>query len=125
MTNYDKLLIVVVAIFSLAGIYIGKSQIDSSESKYVYIEVNGEKYREIVFDENTNMSTVIDTDYGYNEVLIKDGKVIMREADCRDQICVKESGISRVGEINVCLPNRVSVEIRGLESENEIDYISH
>lgn len=125
MTNYDKILIVIVVLLSLAGIYKGKSQLDNSNSKYVYIEVNGEKYREIVFDENTDISTVIDTDYGHNEVLVKDGKVMMIESDCRDQICVEESGMSKVGEINVCLPNRVSVEIRGLENDSEIDYMSH
>ena len=125
MTNYDKILIAVVALFSLTGMYLSKNSIKSSDSKYVYIEVDGSPYKEIVFDEDTEITTAIDSKHGHNELLIKDGKVKMIDADCNDQICVKESAISEVGEVNVCLPNRTLVEIRGVDLENEVDYISH
>lgn len=125
MTNYDKILIAVVAVLSLAGIYSSKNSLESSDSKYVYIEVDGEEYKEIIFDESTDISMEIDSKYGHNELVVKDGKVKMTDADCNDQICVKEKPISEVGEINVCLPNRVLVEIRSADMESEIDYISH
>lgn len=125
MTNYDKILIAVIVLLSLMGIYMGKNNLDSGGSKYVYIELDGEPFKEIVFDENTDLNTVIDSKYGHNEIRIKNGEVSMIDADCRDQICVEESGISKVGEINICLPNRVLVEIRGLAEDSEMDYMSH
>lgn len=125
MTNYDRILIAVVVVLSLAGMYLSKNSLESGDSKYVYIEVDGKPYKEIVFDESTEITTVIDSKYGHNELMIKDGKVKMIDADCKDQICVKESAISEVGEINVCLPNRTLVEIKSADLESEIDYISH
>ena len=48
----------------------------------------------------------------HNTAVIKDGKVYMSEADCKNQICVKTGKISKRGECIVCLPNRVIIEIK-------------
>ena len=37
----------------------------------------------------------------------------MKYSDCKNQICVNTGKISRAGEIIVCLPNYVIVEIIG------------
>lgn len=57
---------------------------------------------------------------GYNEVVIKGGKVYMKAANCRDQICVKHKAISKNGESIICLPHGVYVEVAS-EEEKEID----
>ncbi|MBQ2285943.1 MAG: NusG domain II-containing protein [Clostridia bacterium] len=49
---------------------------------------------------------------GDNTVLIKDGKVKMQSAGCKNQICVRHKAISRKGESIICLPNKVIAEIR-------------
>lgn len=46
-----------------------------------------------------------------NTVVIADEKVRMSEADCKNQICVRHSTISKKGESIVCLPNRVIVTV--------------
>ena len=48
----------------------------------------------------------------HNTIRIKNGKVAVFNADCRDQICVQRGEISSVGESIVCLPNSVVVEVR-------------
>ena len=47
-----------------------------------------------------------------NTVVIKNGEVFMKEASCKNQICVKHKKISKSGESIVCLPNRVTVETK-------------
>lgn len=47
-----------------------------------------------------------------NTVLIKNGRVKMQSADCKNQICVEHKAISRRGESIICLPNKVIAEIR-------------
>ncbi|MBR3299926.1 MAG: NusG domain II-containing protein [Clostridia bacterium] len=47
----------------------------------------------------------------HNTVKIKDGKVFMKHADCKNQICVRSGEISKSGETVVCLPNKVIIEI--------------
>ena len=51
-----------------------------------------------------------------NIILIEDGMVSMGYATCPDQVCVKHKSISKNGEMIICLPNQVFVEI-----ENDID----
>ena len=48
-----------------------------------------------------------------NIVSIKDNKVYMKYSDCRNQVCVHTGEISLAGEMIVCLPNYVIVEIIG------------
>ena len=50
---------------------------------------------------------------GKNMLVIKDGYAYMTEADCPDRTCVKTGKISKTGESIVCLPNKISVVIRG------------
>jgi len=48
-----------------------------------------------------------------NIVAISGGFVYMESADCKNQICVRHSPISKSGESIICLPNRVTVRITG------------
>lgn len=125
MTNYDKLLIAIVLILSISGIYMSKTFIDNSDSKYIYIEVEGKKYKEIVFDEALNMTLDIKTRYGFNKLVIESGTVRVTEASCKDKLDVKQGEISKIGDMIVCLPNKLLIEIRGNEAEREIDYMSY
>ena len=41
---------------------------------------------------------------------IRDGQVRMIEADCPDQLCIKQGAFGADGGMIVCLPNRVVIE---------------
>ena len=45
--------------------------------------------------------------------MIEDGAARMEDADCPDQICVRQGKIRAQGETIICLPNRVVVRITG------------
>ena len=47
-----------------------------------------------------------------NTVVIKNGVVFMKNADCKNQLCVKQGRIKKTGESIICLPNRVTAEIK-------------
>ena len=47
----------------------------------------------------------------HNTVVIENGHVYVKEADCKNQICVNTPKISKDKEQIVCLPNRVIVEV--------------
>ena len=46
-----------------------------------------------------------------NTVEIKNGKVRVSSADCKNQICVNHKSISKKGESIICLPNKVFAEV--------------
>lgn len=117
MKKNDIITIVVVLILSLIG-YIGYQlfkEFSGGQNESAQVEViikdNGEVIKTYPFNENTDETfEYVDGDE-VNLVVIKDGKVTVTEANCRDQICVKTRSISQNGEIIVCLPHKFSVEI--------------
>lgn len=63
-----------------------------------------------------------EADEGTNVIQIRDGKANIIEADCPDQLCVYQKAISKVGEMIVCLPNKIVIEVEGTE-KSELDAI--
>ena len=69
-----------------------------------------------------NTLTFKDTQGGENVLEICDGEARMLEADCPDQLCVKQKVISRKGESIICLPHRLVIEVTEGE-ENTVDAV--
>ena len=126
MTKGDKVLIGIVVILTLLSLGFIKRQAFSNENKFISIQVNGEQVKKIIFDKNIiGKQIVIESKYGYNLIEIGDEKVRVIEANCPDKIDVKQGFISKIGESIICLPNRMVVEIKGMEKDEQIDIMNH
>lgn len=125
MTKGDKILIVTVIIINILALWFVRNAAFNYGEKYISIQVNGEEIKKITFDKNmVGKQIPIKTEYGYNLIEIGDEKVRVVEADCPDKLDVKQGYISRVGEVIVCLPNKLVIEIKGEAVETEIDGLS-
>lgn len=60
----------------------------------------------------------------HNLLIIKNGKVYMKSANCPDGLCVKHKPIFRDGESIVCLPNQVVVTISQNQKDNIVDAVA-
>ncbi|WIV10592.1 NusG domain II-containing protein [Proteiniborus sp. MB09-C3] len=127
MTKWDKYLIVFVLLLSLVGIYFVKYYSTNGGNKYISIQVDGKEIKKISFGANMVGKTIdIKTEFGYNKIEVGDERVRVIEADCPDKLDVKQGWISTQGEVIVCLPNRMVVEIKTEKNSNdEIDHISY
>lgn len=126
MTRGDKLLIVAIIIISIMSLLFINRTVTGYKDKYVSIQVDGEEIKKIIFDKSVIGKTLpIETEYGYNLIEIGDEEVRVIEADCPDQLDIKQGYISKVGEIIVCLPNRLVVEVKGESNETNIDGLSY
>ena len=123
MTKCDKVLIVCVLIISLFGMYIVKERASNYNKKYVEIKVDGEEHSKYVLDNNIDKEIEVITDKGYNIIQIQNGQVLVEESDCNNQLCVRKGVIEEPGEIIVCLPHKVVVQITG--SSEDLDSISY
>lgn len=66
----------------------------------------------------------IDTGKGHRNLLqIRNGKVSVSDANCRDHLCVKQGEISGNGESIICLPHRLTITIEN-NIERELDAVS-
>ena len=55
-----------------------------------------------------------------NAEYVKDGKVYVEHSDCKEQLCVHQTPITKDGGSIVCLPNRVVIRVEN----REIDAVS-
>lgn len=125
MTKGDKILIVTIVIISVISLGFIKRTGSLYDQKYISVQVNGNEYKRIIFDKSIIGKTIpIETEFGYNLLEIGDGEVKVIEASCPDKLDILQGTITKPGELIVCLPNRMIVEIIGSSEKSEIDHIS-
>lgn len=126
MTKADKLLIFVVILLSFISLAYINRQGFTDRDKYVSIQYNGEEVKKVIFDKQIIGTTIpFETELGYNLIEIGDERVRVLEANCPDQIDVKQGWISNIGETLICLPHRLVVEIKGVSTSDEVDIINY
>lgn len=104
--------IILAGVFiTLAAVFFLVFKLNAEEGEYVNILVNGKV--EYTLELNEDSEKEVNTEYGKNIVSVKNGEVLVREADCPDKICVEHRAISKTGESIICLPNKLVVEIAG------------
>lgn len=109
--------VLVTAVLLLgAGMYFLRG-----EGNTVTVTVDGAPYGTYPLSEDTVVE--IATDYGYNRLVIRDGKAAMEAADCPDGICADHRPISRVGESIVCLPHKVVATVFSAASTDAPDIV--
>lgn len=107
--------ILAFTILAAAGIFMGWNMtLSKTKGEYVRIYQEGELFGEYPLSKDDTIRVG-----GTNVVEILDGKVKMKKADCKDQLCVRQHEISKNRESIICLPNQVVVEI---SSGEESDY---
>lgn len=77
----------------------------------VVVTVNGDEWG--VYSLYEDGEIVIETEKGKNILIIKDGYADMTDASCPDGLCVRQHKINESGESLVCLPNKVTVTVKG------------
>lgn len=58
-----------------------------------------------------------------NTLVIREGKAAVTDSKCPDKLCVYQGPIERPGQMIVCLPNRVVVEIKG-DADESLDAVA-
>lgn len=58
-----------------------------------------------------NQERAITTSLGTNVVIVENGAVYVREADCENQDCVHQGKVSAPGKQIICLPHKLWIEV--------------
>ncbi len=121
----DIIIIVFLIILSFIPYLIfAKTLSKNYNTTYANIKISGKLYDNIPLSSFKGEKTLtIKTKHGNNIVLIKDNTIRIVEADCRDDLCIKQGAISKVGQTIVCLPHELIIEIKGDESTSSDDSI--
>ncbi len=60
---------------------------------------------------------------GSNTLVIENGEAWLIDANCPDELCVKQGKIRLNGQVITCLPNKLTVTVYGGE-QNHVDLVS-
>ena len=108
----DILLVAVIVAAAAAALILWLSL--RQEGVMVRVSVDGKEIA--AYPLSQNIEVAID-ELGHNTLVIH-----ILDADCPDQLCVKQGKISRGGQSIICLPNKLVIEIEG--GENTVDGVS-
>ena len=107
ITVFDILIMALAVILSTAFFSVYAM---SDTGKMVVISVDEQIVEK--FSLHIEKVETINTEYGYNKIIVSNGKCYVETANCRDGICIKRGKISKTGESIVCLPHKLIVEIK-------------
>ena len=67
-------------------------------------------YKHGLFDNSNRgfLQTLID-----NTIEIDDDTIAVQDADCPDRICIQQGKAQKPGDIIVCLPHKLLIEVKG------------
>ena len=119
ITPGDKILTALILILGVSA-WIGLNHYRQAGDT-VTIEVNGKVVRQA--DLHTSQQITVTGSIGKTIIKIDRGTASVIHSDCSQKICVKTGKIHRIGEMIVCVPNKVVIKING-QSKNQFDVIT-
>ena len=120
LKKYRIDIIVISAILVSALLFLLFMTLFKKEGAVVAVEINGEVVAEYPLDKDG----VYSLNGGTNVLVIKDGAAYLNYSSCPDHVCENTGKIRHVGETIVCLPNRVTVTVKGDVSDGGVDLVS-
>lgn len=67
------------------------------------------------YDVNQDRELHLHGPIGDSLISIKQGKVRFKQAPCTSQYCVHQGWLSKAGQVAICLPNQISLQLIGKE----------
>lgn len=126
MKRMDMMIIGIVVLLAAMGVLSHQwRQGRPYDDRRIEIKVDGELVEAFEWTEGLERTIDIETDRGFNRIVVSEGRLWIGEADCPDQICVKDGPIDAPGEMLVCLPHRLIIEIKGVDRTEGVDDVSY
>lgn len=121
---FDYILIGITLLLSFTPAVLTYAQLSQSggQSKIIaYVRVNGQVVDQFELSADTphQEKTYYPNEGQYNIIEVDGQRIRVKEDNSPDQIAVMTSWISRPGELSVCLPHNLLIEIKALGGEND------
>jgi hypothetical protein len=68
------------------------------------------------YDLNQTRELAIKGPIGIANISINQGKVRFKQSPCRNQYCVHQGWLSHAGQVAICLPNQISLQLMGAKN---------
>ena len=115
--RFDVILIASLLIVSTIAVSV--LLLTRERGNKIIVEIAGERVAEYSLYQNGEY----ELNGGTNILVIENGEAYLSYADCPDHTCVRTGRIKYAGQSIVCLPNKVTVTVKG-NSDGGVDLIS-
>lgn len=88
------------------------------DGKTAEVYVKDELYMEIPLSKDGIYE--VKTEHGENVIEVKNGRIRVKSADCKNQICVENGWVSKSGKPIICAPHKLSIVITWEKSTTDI-----
>ena len=111
---WDGIIVVILILLSFAPVLVFSLNRASSPTQEAVLSVDGKEIKTFDLSDNSQAYTYRyeDKDGDYNLIEVKGNRILIKEADCGDQICVRRGWIEQSGETIVCLPHKLLIEVK-------------
>lgn len=110
-SDFKFIIIIIVAAVIIWGVTQGLHK----EGGMVSVSVDGEEIASYSLAEPLDIMLAGNGEGG-NRLVIEDGKASITEADCPDELCVRQKAVSKDGESIICLPHKLVLTVAALEA---------
>ncbi|NOX91752.1 MAG: NusG domain II-containing protein [Gammaproteobacteria bacterium] len=108
-----------LAAILLVGLYMVFWQADGHGAEAVVL-VNGKRWARLDLFQNQDLD--VPGPLGHSYIQVRDGQVRFVDSPCPNKLCVHTGWLNQGGEVAICLPNKVSLQI--LASDPRFDTIN-
>lgn len=116
-----RLDIIVITALLLVALSVMLATVLTKESgNYVAVEINGT----VTARYSLSKDGTYPLNGGTNTLVIEDGAAYLSYSNCPDHTCERTGKLRYVGQTAVCLPNKLSVTVRGESTDDGVDLIS-
>lgn len=128
MKNADKYILLGIALvltLSILGVYLSKT-LFSRPGTLAIITQNGTPIHKIDLSHvhKPYQMTIRSNNGGYNTISVEKDMLKVSDSDCPDKLCVKTGPLTYTGDLAVCLPHGLFIEIQAGD-KGEIDSLSY
>lgn len=119
---FKKTDLLTIGVFLLIALVIFLPTLFGKNKKLTAVIIaDGETVTEIELTDSTKEEIKIN-----NTVIKINGKsVVFSESNCSDKTCIRTGELDSAGDSSACVPNRVSVYIKGERTQGDIDIMAY
>lgn len=83
----------------------------NSNDKIAIVEIDNVVVAEVPLDGSFSGQIDVQPKY-HNKIVVRDGKIGVETADCKDNVCVNTGFIDKVGQSVICVPSKLIITVR-------------
>lgn len=106
----NTLILALVLLAALGAAFLFQRLRFSDEGVKAVVKLGGQEDLELDLSHEREF-WVGDDEIGHNLIRVKDGTVMVAQADCPDNVCVQTGPIRQEGEVIACLPHGLIIYI--------------